>query len=127
MKKLLFITLALLPCLGFAQKTISAKAAMDIITGKENLQIVDVRTPAEFDSSAIQNAINIDYKNQNFKENILSVDKKKPILIYCRSGKRSYYAMIAMMQLGYTEVYNLQGGILAFKKEYPDLVLNKMK
>ncbi|MBP5583235.1 MAG: rhodanese-like domain-containing protein, partial [Bacteroidales bacterium] len=45
--------------------------------------------------------------------------------VYCRSGKRSLNAMNIMVELGFSEVYNMQGGILAFKKQYPASVIEK--
>ena len=98
---------------------------MQLINNTKKLQIVDVRTPQEFDSIAIQKAVNIDYKNPSFKDNIQVLDKTKPVLVYCRSGKRSLNAMNIMVELGFSEVYNMQGGILAFKKQYPTAVTEK--
>lgn len=50
-------------------------------------------------------------------------NKNVPILVYCRSQKRSTHALVVLRQLGYTEVYNLTGGILAYEAflaEYPE-------
>ena len=63
MKKLSFALLLLLPFFGFAQRSISVEESMQLINNTKKLQIVDVRTPQEFDSTAIQKAVNIDYKN----------------------------------------------------------------
>lgn len=119
MKKLIVAFLLLMPSVVFAQKNISVEESMNLILNQKNLQIVDVRTKIEYDSTYIKNAVNVDYKNPAFSDNILVVDKDLPVLVYCRSGKRSYNAMNIMLQLGYKEVYNMQGGILAFKKLYP--------
>lgn len=127
MKRLLLLPLLIIPFLGFSQKNISVNESMQMIQDVKNLQIVDVRTKVEFDSAYIQKAVNIDYKNPNFSENILAIDKTQPVLVYCRSGKRSYNAMNIMIQLGFSEVYNMQGGILAFKKEFPNLLTDNLK
>lgn len=127
MRRLLLLSLVLLPFFGFAQKNISVAEAMQLINETKHLQIVDVRTQIEFDSAYVKNAINIDYKNPKFQENILTIDKEQPVLVYCRSGKRSFNAMNIMIQLGYKEVYNMQGGILAFKKEFPNCLSSNLK
>ena len=125
MKKLSFVLLLMLPFFGFAQRSISVEESMQLINNTKKLQIVDVRTSQEFDSTAIQKAVNIDYKNPSFKDNIQVLEKTKPVLVYCRSGKRSLNAMNIMVELGFSEVYNMQGGILAFKKQYPASVIEK--
>ena len=125
MKHLFVLTLLLFPIWAFSQKSISSSEAAQLIHDTNELLIIDVRTPIEYDSTAIQNAMNIDVKSHNFQENIQKIDKTKPILVYCRSGRRSLMAMNTMHQLGFSEVYNLLGGIIAFKKEFPDLVISK--
>ncbi|MBP5372000.1 MAG: rhodanese-like domain-containing protein [Bacteroidales bacterium] len=125
MKHLFVLTLLLFPIWAFSQKSISSSEAAQLIHDTNELLIIDVRTPIEYDSTAIQNAMNIDVKSNNFQENIQKIDKTKPILVYCRSGRRSLMAMNTMQQLGFAEVYNLLGGIIAFKKEFPDLVISK--
>ncbi|HFB99858.1 MAG TPA: rhodanese-like domain-containing protein [Phaeodactylibacter sp.] len=77
-------------------------------------QLIDVRTPREFADAHIPGAINVDYKNANFKANAAKLDKSKPVLIYCRSGARSGRAMKIMEGLG-LKVYNLNNGFLDWK------------
>ena len=82
--------------------------------------VLDVRTPKEYNESHISGAINIDYKNDNFRSEIGKLDKGKKYYIYCRSGKRSANSRKIMNELGIKKVYDLDGGILAWKKkEYP--------
>lgn len=127
MKKFLLSLLILIPTVTIAQKNITVEESMNLIQNQKSLQIVDVRTQIEYDSTYLKNAINIDYKNPSFSDNILVVDKNIPVLVYCRSGRRSYNAMNIMLQLGYREVYNMQGGILAFKKLYPNELKSNLK
>jgi len=79
--------------------------------------LVDVRTPEEYDWERIDGAINIDWKSDDFANKIQELDKKKPVLIYCRSGARASRARRRMKQLGFSNVINLGGGILKWKKE----------
>ena len=122
MKKIFFAFCLLFSISGFSQKSISSDEANELIKTSKKLQIVDVRTPHEYDSSHVQNAINIDYKNPSFRDNIQILDKTKPVLVYCRSGKRSLNAMNIMMGLGFNNVYNLSGGILEFAKKQPERI-----
>ena len=77
--------------------------------------LVDVRTPEEYSQEWIDGAINIDWKNENFKNEIQKLDKNKPVLIYCRSGARAGMAKRMMQKLGFKEVLNLKGGIRKWK------------
>jgi len=87
---------------------------------KNNVIILDIRTPEEYEESHIKGSLNVDYKNENFKEEIVKLDQSKKYFVYCRSGKRSANSRKIMNELGYKKVYDLQGGILAWKeKEYP--------
>jgi rhodanese-related sulfurtransferase len=78
--------------------------------------IVDVRTPQEFDSGHINNAVNIDLNNASFVSKINLFDKKTPILIYCRSGNRSQKAGLIMDSLGFEKIFDLNGGFNVWKE-----------
>tara|TARA_Y100000588_G_scaffold107090_1_gene117227 strand:+ start:350 stop:724 length:375 start_codon:yes stop_codon:yes gene_type:complete len=77
-----------------------------------NAVLVDVRTNDEYNSGYIENSINIDYFSDDFSENVEKLDKNTPIVLYCRSGKRSSKSANKLSKLGFKEIYNLQGGIL---------------
>jgi len=77
-----------------------------------NAQLIDVRTPGEFGSGAIEGAENIDYNDANFESNINNLDKNAPVLIYCRSGNRSSKALKIFEANGFTHVLELEGGYL---------------
>ncbi len=79
-------------------------------------QIIDVRTPTEFKEGFIERAKNINLKDDDFAKEITSLDKDKPVYIYCRSGHRSGIAAKKMIDLGFKEVYDLQGGILNWEQ-----------
>jgi thioredoxin len=74
--------------------------------------IIDVRSPEEFAGQHIDNAINIDWNGDNFDGKIGKYDKSKPIFVYCMSGGRSKQAAEKLAELGYTKIYELQGGIM---------------
>jgi rhodanese-related sulfurtransferase len=79
--------------------------------------VLDVRTKAEVEKGMIDGALHIDVSRPDFKQQIQELDKDQTYLVYCRSGRRSVTACNAMEQEGFTSLYNLMGGILAYDKE----------
>tara|TARA_R100000655_G_scaffold95272_1_gene137152 strand:- start:1343 stop:1699 length:357 start_codon:yes stop_codon:yes gene_type:complete len=93
-------------------KILNAEAFNDAIS-KENVQLIDVRTPAEYNGGFIKNAKNIDYFQQGtFKSNIEKLNKNKPIYLYCRSGNRSQKAAHSLSEMGFTQIFDLSGGYM---------------
>ena len=78
--------------------------------------MLDVRTPEEFSDGYISNAVNVDYNNENFKTEVGKLDSKATYFVYCRSGKRSANAAAYMRSSGFTNVYELSGGITSWKE-----------
>ncbi len=84
--------------------------------------VLDVRREDEYASGHLKNAINIDFLNRDsFEDSIAKLDKNKTYYVYCRSGKRSHDAYLALKKLG-LKAYDMKGGILAWKNEELPLV-----
>lgn len=81
----------------------------------DDIQLVDVRTAEEFQTGHIKDALNIDYNKEDFKSKVSSLDKSKPVLVYCRSGKRSAGAAEIMKELGFTKIVELDGGMISWE------------
>lgn len=78
--------------------------------------VLDVRTAGEFRQGHIENCTQLDiYQRDAFQAGLEKLDKNTPVYVYCRSGNRSGQAMNMMKQMGFKEVYNLQGGIGAYQ------------
>lgn len=77
----------------------------------EDAQLVDVCTSDEFTKRHIKGAININFHREDFKEAISYLDKSKPTFIYCYAGGRSAKTYDLMQEMGFEEVYELEGGI----------------
>lgn len=107
---------------AFAQIKLLETSDFKKIVGNKQVQIVDVRTPYEYNSGHIQGAINIDYYGDHFKEELNKLDKSIPIYFYCHSGVRSAKAAKMMKEMGFSKIYDLKGGIVAWKKEGEKLV-----
>lgn len=100
-------------------ENISSKQAYEIINAnKDNpkFNILDIRTPQEFQEGRIANSINVDYYSADFEYKIDNLDKNKIYLIYCRSGNRSNRAINLMKQKGFSEVYNITNGIIDWQQ-----------
>jgi len=82
-----------------------------------DLQILDVRTPAEVAQGKIEGALVADVTSSNFHTQIAQLDKSKPYLVYCRSGRRSLTACQLMQKAGFSQVYNLEGGYQAWSSK----------
>ena len=83
---------------------------------QKNIQILDVRTPSEFKSCHLKNAILADWTNPaSFNEKVRLLDKKKTVYTYCQIGGRSAQATTSLVKNGF-KVYNLDGGIAAWTK-----------
>ncbi len=82
-----------------------------------NQTIIDIRTPQEYKQGYIEGAVNINYFDSSFLDQVSKFDKSKPIFIYCRSGNRTSSASKKLLKLGFTEVYDLQGGIISWARD----------
>lgn len=82
----------------------------------EGAQLLDVRTPDEWNEGIIEGATMSNFYDEGFETSLSTLDKEKPVAVYCKSGGRSGKAMSIMNKLGFKEVYNLDGGIGAWNK-----------
>lgn len=78
-------------------------------------QLIDVRTPGEVAAGKLPACTNINYSSDNFKDQLASLDKSKPVFVYCAVGGRSGRAANMLSQMGFSEVYDLDGGIKAWQ------------
>jgi len=92
------------------------------VLSNNNVQLLDVRTPNEYNSGHIKGSVNMNYYDQDFSEQVLSLDKNKPVYVYCRSGVRSKYSSDILKKLGFKKIYNLKGGILNWSAKKLPLV-----
>lgn len=79
--------------------------------------VLDVRTPAEYGEGHLLNAKNINWTGDTFDSELAPLDKTKPYFVYCLAGSRSAAAAKHMRDLGFTTVYELDGGILKWRAQ----------
>ena len=87
-----------------------------LVIAEPDVQLVDVRTPEEYEQGHIVGAMNIDWKNDAFTDEAgQMLDQSKTVAIYCRGGRRSHEAGNKLYKMGYTHIVELQGGLEAWK------------
>lgn len=99
-------------------KEITVQELNELKQKNEDFQLIDVRETHEFDSANLGGEL---IPLQTLPHNVDKISKDKKVIIHCRSGKRSENAVKYLEQThGYTNLYNLKGGILAWKDEIDD-------
>jgi rhodanese-related sulfurtransferase len=93
-----------------ATTDVTVAEAVDVVA-QDGMNILDVRTPAEFAAGHLEGAVNIDVQSTSFDSQVAALAKDEEWFVYCRSGNRSGVATDRMAELGFTRMYDLQGGI----------------
>lgn len=112
------------PTAAAAPAAASSLSAADFAAAakRPDTVLLDVRTPAEFAEGHLPGAVNIDVESPDFLQQVSGLDQNKAYAVYCRSANRSKVAMTAMQQLGFTQLYDLAGGINAWKSAGGEVV-----
>ncbi|WP_223033771.1 rhodanese-like domain-containing protein [Hanstruepera marina] len=129
MSRILILSIAIMS-LCFSCKQAEAQSGIQVVTSEEmkellaieDIQLVDVRTPEEYEEGYIANFQNIDFMSPTFEEDILKLDKEKPVILYCRSGGRSARCAKKMVEAGFVKIYDLDGGITKWIHNGNDVV-----
>lgn len=120
--KIVIILIALIcslsPILSSAQHITDTTKKVNVISqkkfkrqmNKDNVVILDVRTPEEFNAGYIPGAILINYKDSTFAQQINALDINKHYLVYCKSGNRSNKTVQHMLNNGFKNVRQLEDG-----------------
>lgn len=111
----LFTVAALSPSTASAQATdvTHLELMVDRFNAKP-MQLLDVRSAEEFHQGHIKGAVNIPHTE--IAQVADSLEKDAPIVVYCRSGRRAQIAIEAMQELGYSNLYHLQGDMLGWQE-----------
>ena len=86
-------------------------AFADTLAALPDEQLLDVRTPEEYQSGHLPQATLMDFREDGFEEKLAQLDKDKPVMLYCAGGGRSHAAAAMLEQLGFQKVYELEGGM----------------
>ena len=110
---LMFLLLGFTSCL---KNQADGVQVLDVATYEKKMaepqvQLVDVRTPEEFNEGHIENAVNINFMSDDFDANVAILDKEKHVMVYCKAGGRSAKAAARLKELGFKAITDLEGGI----------------
>ncbi|MFK2820598.1 rhodanese-like domain-containing protein [Flavobacteriaceae sp. LMIT009] len=123
MKRALVCLALALTFVSYSCKEEEKGTQIEVITAEEmqqiiednGVQMVDVRTPEEYQEGYINGFQNIDYFSDTFEADLEELDKSKPVIVYCRSGNRSSKCAAKMVEKGFVKIYELDGGITQWK------------
>ncbi len=124
---LIFLSINFISC-AQNTKTDSKDEIVSLISPEElnsnidNIQLIDVRTPKEYKKGHLKNAVNINYYDNDFLDEMSKLDKSKELYIYCHSGNRSGKAAKKLGEMGFTKVYDLEGGITNWNKKSLEVI-----
>jgi len=93
-------------------RDLSADEFQTELTKNSSIQLLDVRTPEEFEQGHLDGALNYNIRSADFEKQAGSLDKTKPVFVYCLSGRRSASAASILVQKGFPEVHNMTGGLM---------------
>ena len=127
MKKVIVLVASVLLLAGCSSSTSTNDLSVSEFSNKvaeTGVITLDVRTPGEFNDGHIEGALLVDFQSGNFENEIASLDKSKTYAVYCRSGSRSGQAVKVMSEAGFTNIYNLNGGVIDWANAGMTLVNN---
>lgn len=105
-------------------RLVSAKQGAEIQANPpEDLIVLDVRTAEEFAEGHLPGAIMVDFYADDFSDQLAELDPDAPYLLYCRSGNRSGQTQAIMRELGFTDVADVDGGVIAWAEAGLPLVM----
>ena len=101
-----------------AAETVEQSAVVDVtvaeakalIDGEGSVVVLDVRTPEEFAEGHIEGALNVDFRSDNFAEELAELDRDQRHIVHCRSGRRSSASMEVFEELGFTDIQHMFEG-----------------
>ena len=96
---------------------VDAATFKEALSTNPDIQLIDVRTPKEYEEGHIENATLIDYYSVDFNTKIQELDIEKPVYLYCKSGNRSGKSSKILSDLGFREIVDLKGGYVAWSKQ----------
>ncbi|WP_113639471.1 thioredoxin domain-containing protein [Nubsella zeaxanthinifaciens] len=94
---------------------IKATTLASTLKNEQNIQLLDVRTPAEFSNGHVAGAVNANINSKEFQTKITALDKSKPVYVYCLSGGRSSNAVKQLLASGFEKVVEMPGGIMEWR------------
>lgn len=100
---------------GQSENVLSPEDFKTQMAASEGAVVLDVRTPEEFSQGHLEHAVNVDWNSADFDKRIAKMDKSSTYFVYCLSGGRSGSAAADMRAKGFTNVIEMEGGMMAWR------------
>ena len=113
---------AAVPTPAAAVKDVTPDEAEKILKSNQNVVVLDVRTPEEFEDGHIKGAQNLDMQDDAFADQVSQLDKNKTYILHCAAGGRSSRVLKQMKKLDFKSIYHMNGGVSAWKEAGKPLV-----
>jgi phage shock protein E len=110
----LFVVYAIVKLVGYLGRLGIKQINPRELDQKKGVMLLDVSTDREYGLGHIPGAVHVPLSEVGAR--IKKVKKDKEIVVYCRSGKQSIWAIKRLIGMGYTRLYNLKGGYRAWKR-----------
>ena len=98
-------------------RNLSATEAKTWLREHPETQVLDVRSKGEYDGGALPKAVNISLGDQAFDSKVGTLDKAKPVLVYCAGGFRSRKAVAKLKELGFQNLQHIHRGYMSWKSD----------
>lgn len=95
---------------------LSAAAAKSVLAEQPELVVLDVRTAREFSGGHLEGALNVDYFDGDFAQNVRALDRNATYLVHCATGARSRRAALILEREGFQNLIHLDGGYRAWQE-----------
>ncbi len=103
-------------------KVVTPQEVYDALQEDATLQLIDVRTPEEYGVTHLKSSQNICVTTPGFEKKAAKLDKSLPVYVYCKKGGRSAQASQILADMGFTKIYDLQGGITNWESQELEMV-----
>ncbi len=109
------LVLFFLPLFTQAQIKLKAEQLDSLLSKDKTVQLIDVRTPGEIANGYIKGSIHLDYSSPDFIKKLNTLDKSKPVAVYCAVGGRSGKTVQKLHEMGFKKLYDFPGGMTEWK------------
>jgi rhodanese-related sulfurtransferase len=116
------LVLIILSAVGIRAQVLTPKDFEIKMNESKDRLLIDVRTQDEYRQGHLPNALLLDYYSRDFNDQLSKLDKSKPVFVYCASGGRSNAAARVMKDMGFKQVFDLQGGFRAWSQAQKPIV-----
>ncbi len=120
MRFLQTLLFSLIAIVGLAQqapkRNMAPAEAAALLKTQPTVVVLDVRTPGEYQTGHLANAVNVDFRSPDFARQLARLDKSKTYLVHCAVGGRSSRSVPKLDSLGIKKVVHLDGGLDAWQK-----------